>query len=186
MPMKLDLPNFADEIKQLLGDSDKLPPVDSWHPQRSGEVDIQIDAQGQWRFQGDVMQREAIVRLFSSILRKDDDGYWLVTPAEKMKIQVEDVPFIVRLMDTEGEGAQRTVYLSTNVADHFKLDAEHPLWLAQGPHGDDIPYVRVRGGLNARLARPVYYDLVKYVEQHPDTGESGLWSGGQFFSLLSA
>lgn len=183
MPMKLDLPNFANEIRALIKEGDSLPPVETWHPERSGEVDITIDRKGQWLFQGDVMEREAIVRLFATILRKDDDGYWLVTPAEKMKITVEDVPFVVRLMDVEGAGRNQKVYFSTNVADNFSLDAEHPLELRQGPQDDAIPYVLVRASLKARLARPVYYELADLAEQNTETGQTGIWSAGQFFPL---
>ena len=104
MTRQIELPNFASEIRELVGDGKQLPPVHSWHPERVGEIDIRIAKDGTWFYQGDPMERQAVVQLFSTIMRLDDDGYCLVTPAEKMKIQVEDAPFVVRMIDIEGDG----------------------------------------------------------------------------------
>jgi hypothetical protein len=121
--------------------------------------------------------------LFATILRLDDDGYCLVTPAEKMKIRVEDVPFIIRLMDVEGEGERRRIHFSSNVGDHFTLDEEHPLSLERGSAEGGIPYVTVRRNLKARLATTVYYELAELAVLNQSTGKLGVWSDGKFFEL---
>jgi len=189
MTMKLDLPNFADDIRKLVTEQGALPPVESWHPERIGDIDIFIDRSGKWIYQGGEMGRESVVRLFATILRLDDDGYCLVTPAEKMKIRVEDVPFIIRLMDVEGEGERQCIYFSSNVGDHFTLGEDHPLSLqvAAGDGGGDgnggIPYVTVRRNLKARLATTVYYELAELAVFSQSTGKLGVWSDGIFFEL---
>jgi hypothetical protein len=165
MTRSTELPNIPEDIRKLVEEGKSLPPVDKWHPEREGEIDIRIARDGQWYFQGDLMTREATVRLFSTILRRDGHDYFLVTPAEKQKIQVDDVPFIVRLMDVEEAGTPaQKIHFSTNVGDSFTLSSEHVLEMLA--HGDDVaPYVRVRGALKARLSSPVYYELVRYVEE---------------------
>ncbi len=179
------LPNMAEEIRALIGDGESLPPVDKWHPERVGEIDIRIASDGHWYYQGEEMTRESVVRLFSTILRKDDDGYCLVTPAEKMRIQVDDAPFVVRLMDVEGQGESQAVHLSTNVGDSFTLSAEHPLRVYTNEKGDPKPYATVRRNLEALLSRSVYYELVELaVPRSEDSENYGVWSAGEFFSLV--
>jgi hypothetical protein len=148
-----------------------------------GVIDIRIARDGQWYFQGEPMTRTATVHLFSTILRKDGEDYCLVTPAEKLKIQVEDVPFVVRLMDVEAAGTpEQKIHFSTNVGDHFTLSAEHPLQrVTQG--NETVPYVLVRAGLRARLLRPVYYALADLVEDR--AGTFSVLSAGQRFILDS-
>lgn len=183
MTMKLNLPNFADDIRKLVTEQGSLPPVESWHPERVGDIDICIDRSGKWIYQGGEMGRESVVRLFATILRLDDDGYCLVTPAEKIKIRVEDVPFIIRLMDVEGEGERRRIHFSSNVGDHFTMGEEHPLSLESGSGESGIPYVTVRRNLKARLATTVYYELAELAVLNQSTGKLGVWSDGKFFEL---
>ncbi|WP_156498153.1 DUF1285 domain-containing protein, partial [Oleiphilus sp. HI0043] len=90
-----DLPTIATQIRELVGEDDSLPPVETWQPERVGEIDIRIDSQGEWYYQGDKMERQAVVRLLSRILRRDGEDFFLVTPYEKMKITVDDAPFVV-------------------------------------------------------------------------------------------
>ncbi len=185
MTMSTELPNIPEEIRQLVSEGKRLPPVQNWHPERTGEIDIRIASDGRWYFQGEEMTREATVHLFSTILRRDGEDYYLVTPAEKQKIQVEDVPFVVRLMDVEAAGtAQQKIHFSTNVGDHFTLSAEHPLSL-RGDAKEPRPYVRVRDRLEARLLSPVYYELANYVEQDAQ-GQLSVLSAGERFLLSNA
>jgi uncharacterized protein len=188
------LPTFASDIRALVGEDGKLPPVESWQPTRSGEIDIRIAADGVWYYQGEVMQRESVVRLLSRILRKDSDAYYLVTPSEKMKIDVDDAPFVVTMMDIEGEGCAQKIHFSTQTGDYFTLSAEHPLETIQSSGGEPKPYVKVRHDLLARINRSVYYELAEHVVPYegsvssggvvPCEGDNfGVWSSGELFLL---
>ena len=181
---KVELPNLAADIRRLIGQGRELPPVDSWNPERVGEIDIRIAKDGAWFYEGRLMDRVAMVQLFSSILRKDGDSYFLVTPAEKMKIVVEDAPFQVYLMDVEGEGRTQRVHFSTHVGDCFTLSEQHPLTVHHNQKGEPAPYVVVRRNLNALIKRTVYYELAELaVEDDSQTGSYGVWSEGKFFVL---
>jgi len=167
-----------------------LPPVDQWHPNAVGEVDIFIARNGQWFYNGSPMEREALVRLFSTVLRKDeDDCYYLVTPVEKMKIQVEDVPFVALTLRVEGEGRAQQLYLMTGVGDEILLGREHPLRVQLDPATQEpAPYVLIRGRLEALVARSVYYELAELVEPMEKNGQTllGVWSAGEFHVLGAA
>lgn len=178
-----ELPNFAEELRALVGNDDKLPPVESWHPERVGEIDIVITAEGDWHYQGELMERMAVVKLLSRILVKEGDDYFLVSPQEKLRIQVDDAPFVVRMMDVEEvSGSEQSIHLSTSVGDSFTLDTDHPLSLVSKADGSSVPYVEVRRGLQAKLSRSVYYELAEYA-QESEAGHYGVWSRGQFFVL---
>ncbi len=184
MSKHIELPNFADEVRKLVGEERALPPVENWHPQRVGEVDIRIAKDGVWHYQDEPMQRESMVRLFASILRRDGEEYYLVTPAEKMKITVDDVPFVVRIMDVEGEGEAQKLHFSTNVGDSFTLSEKHPLRVVLNDRGEPSPYVTVRRNLEALLLRPVYYELAELaLASEADADVLGVWSSGKFFAL---
>ena len=179
-----DLPSIATQIRELVGEEDKLPPVESWHPERVGEIDIRIDSQGDWFYQGDKMERQAVVRLLSRILRKDGGEYFLVTPYEKMKICVDDVPFVVVMMDKDGDGVKQKIHFSTQQGDCFTLSENHPLKVEYNERNEPAPYVSVRHNLMAKLNRPVYYELADVVcERNEGSDEFGVWSSGQFFSF---
>jgi hypothetical protein len=154
------------------------PPVHLWNPPHCGEIDIRIARDGTWFHEGSPIGRAPLVRLFASVLRKDPDGYVLVTPVEKLKIVVDDAPFIAVRVDRTTEGLK----FLTNVGDEVIAGPEHPLRVATDPvSGEPAPYVHVRGGLEARLARPVFYELAEMAA--PRGGELGVESGGAWFSL---
>jgi len=180
------LPDFAAEIRVLVGEGKTLPPVNDWHPERVGEIDIRIAKDGVWFYQGDEMERQSIVKLFSGILRKDGQDYFLVTPVEKMKIAVDDAPFVVCMMDVEGEGEGQKIYFSTNVGDAFLLSSMHSLTVDYNQKNEPSPYVLVRDQLNALISRQVYYELAELVvEISNEQGDEvfGIWSDGAFFNL---
>ena len=162
-----------------------LPPVEKWRPEKTGDIDIVIKADGTWFHEGAPINRAPLVRLFSTILRRDGEDYFLVTPVEKLKIAVEDAPFIAVLMKTAGEGERRKITFTTNLADDVSADAGHPIVLSKSSTGENTPYIEVRAGLAARIARSVYYDLVALAErrQMKDGAVYGVWSGGEFFPL---
>ncbi|HEX4303306.1 MAG TPA: DUF1285 domain-containing protein [Rhizomicrobium sp.] len=184
----------------------KLPPVDKWHPTHCGDIDIRIARDGTWYHEGTPVGRKELVRLFSTILRRDPDGFVLVTPGEKMRIVVEDAPFLAVLLDVEesyppleggsksqsdfgeGSGSERNQNLifTTNVGDQVTANAENPIRVETNPDTEEpAPYVHVRKGLEARIARAVFYQLADLAV--PGEGEHlgflGVWSGGVFFRL---
>ena len=158
----------------------KLPPVGLWHPQRVGDIDIRIDADGRWFHEGTEIKRQRLVELFATVLRRDPDGYCLVTPAEKLRIHVEDAPFIAIDMEFDGEGRERRLVLATNVGDHVLVDAAHPITVHDNK-GEPRPYVEVRDGLRALIARSVFYRLVDLGEVRNGCVE--VWSCGTRFVL---
>ena len=154
-----------------------LPPVELWNPPRCGEIDIRIARDGTWRHEGAPISRPALVRLFSTVLRRDEDGYYLVTPAERLKITVEDAPFVAVGLEDVGE----LIRFVTNVGDLVEAGPDHPIRVDTAPDGQPRPYVRVRRGLDALIARPVFYELVALGE--PRDGRLGISSGGCWFDL---
>lgn len=165
----------------------KLPPVDRWNPAHCGEIDMRIARDGTWFYLGTPIGRPALVRLFSTILRREEDGsYVLVTPVEKVQLKVEDVPFIAVRVDVEGKGHDQRLRFLTNVGDEIIASSEHPLRVRY--RGDEPqPYVHVRGRLEARLSRAVFYELVAMSDERTSGGrrELGVWSSGVYFSLGS-
>jgi hypothetical protein len=161
-----------------------LPPVHLWHPAHCGEIDIVIRANGQWVHEGSPIGREALVRLFSTVLRLDPDGYHLVTPGEKMRITVEDAPFVAvaveRLTDERGP----VLRFTTNVGDEVDADAAHPIRVeTDAETGEPRPYLMVRRGLEALIARPVFYELVDMADERADDDELAVESAGTRFVL---
>ena len=152
-----------------------------------GTFPIRIDRDGGWHYRGSPIGRAPLVKLFAGVLRRAEDGsYWLVTPAEQGRIEVEDVPFVAVEMRRHGAGREQTISFRTNLDEWVPLDRDHPLRTAPDSGGAEVPYLLVRDRLEARLARPVYYELVEAAGPD-DTGERyGVWSGGQFWPLGSA
>lgn len=144
-----------------------LPPVDKWNPDFCGDLDMEIKADGTWFYMGTPIGRQPLVRLFSTVLRKDADGRtYLVTPVEKVGIRVEDAPFLAVELDVAGEGDARVMTLRTNVGDIVEVSAGNPLrFVIDKVNGGLKPYLLVRGRLEALLARPVMYELVSYGEE---------------------
>lgn len=158
-----------------------LPPVHLWNPPNVGEIDIVIRKDGSWVHEGGVIGREALVRLFSTILRKDPDGFYLVTPHERLRIVVEDAPFVAVRVD-RADGALRFL---TNLGDEVAAGPEHPIRVQTDAAGEPRPYVHVRGGLEALITRPVFYELVEQAEARAtaDGAELGLVSNGAWFPI---
>jgi hypothetical protein len=152
-----------------------------------GDLRLRIDRSGEWSYQGSRIDRPALVRLFASVLRRaEDGGHWLVTPGEVGRIEVEDAPFVAVEMRAEGEGTGRLLSFRTNLDEWVPLDDAHPLRLAPGEGGAEVPYLTVRDRLEARLGRPVYYELVGLAEPGEGGGAAaalGVWSGGRFWRL---
>lgn len=146
------------------------------------EFDMRIDAMGQWFHQGDQIKRPALVKLFASVLTRLDDGqYWLITPAERGVIAVEDVPFYAVKMDVEGKDKSQIIQFTTSLDDTVTLDKDHGLKVDLQDDGQPRPYVNIRGSLDALLARSVYYELADLaVEQD---GRIGVWSDGIFHPM---
>lgn len=166
-----------------LAEEKKLPPVDKWNPSHCGDSEMRIARDGTWFHQGSPIGRQAMVRLFSTILRREPDGrFVLVTPVEKLDIEVEDAPFVAVELKAEGEGRSASLAFRLNTGDLVMAGPDHPLRFEAGPEGPH-PYVRVRGGLDALVARPVYYELAEIALAGGDP--PGLWSGGAFFPMSS-
>jgi hypothetical protein len=162
-----------------------LPPVERWNPPYCGDSQMRIAGDGTWFHQGAVIARPALVRLFSTILRKDDDGFMLVTPVEKLSIAVDDAPFVAVLMTADGQGEDMCLTFTTNVGDKVMAGPRHGLrFTPDARTGAPIPYLHVRKGLEAKLARPVYYAMV---ESAVTRGEDfGVWSNGAYFVMGKA
>ena len=158
-----------------------LPPVHLWNPPNVGEIDIVIRKDGTWVHEGGVIGREALVRLFSTILRKDPDGTYLVTPHEKLRVVVEDAPFVAVRVDRQ-DGSLRFL---TNVGDEVEAGPEHAIRVETDAAGEPRPYLHVRSGLEALITRPVFYELVEQAEERStDHGtELGVASNGAWFPL---
>jgi len=150
-----------------------------------GEIDIQIDRSGQWFHEGSPIGRKELVKLFASVLIKDAGGdYWLQTPVEKGRIQVEDAPFIALIMDVQGSGEAQVLQFETNVGDTMSAGPDNPIRVVIDPQTQEpAPYVTVRDNLEAKIARPVFYDLVALGLERD--GAFGVWSNGVFFPLGS-
>ena len=164
------------------------PPVDRWNPAYCGEIDMRIAADGTWFYNGTPIGRLPLVRLFASILRRDPERYVLVTPVERVGIAVEDAPFQAVEMAVEGEGADRRIAFRTNVDDLVNVGPDHPLRFDRDAAGGIKPYVRVRGGLWARITRALTYDLIALGEERDLEGGRvfGLTADGDFYSIAPA
>ena len=152
-----------------------------------GNLNMRIDRNGVWHYQGSPIGRQELVKLFASVLRRDEAGdYWLITPAEIGRIEVEDAPFIAVELLRAGEGADQVLSLRTNVGKIVTVDAARPIRVVTDPEtGEPSPYVVMEGGVEARIARAVFYDLVGLGHEENQGGERmvGVWSSGAFFVL---
>ena len=159
---------FSKVLEAVEKQKNKRPPVEKWHPEHEVNVDISIDGDGNWYYQGRPMERRASVKLFASIIRKEGDQYFLVTPVEKALLRVEDVPFII--VDWEhylNDRQQPVVVVHSNVDHQIVLSEKHPLLLESkihGPQGQSVPYVELGQGLRAKVKRSVFYQMVDHAE----------------------
>jgi hypothetical protein len=159
-------------------------PVETWNPPYCGDIGMKIRADGVWLYQGSPVGRMPLVKLFASVLRRDQDGrHYLVTPAEKIDVAVEDAPFLAVEMEVGGSGRTQTLTFRTNVDDIVVAGPQHPIRFEVEPASEGLkPYLLVRGRLEALVTRALYYDLVELAVAEADRG-LGLWSGGAFFPL---
>ena len=181
MPALPDLDLLSmDAAAALIADATPAP-VEQWHPTHCGDSEMRIAADGTWYHQGSPIGRQAMVRKFATILRREaDGGYVLVNPGEKLDIAVDDAPFVAVKMKAHGG----RIAFQTNLGDIVIAGADHPLRIvatADGPH----PYIHIRGGLEALVARSVYYELAD-LARAGDDGRGGVWSDGVFFALEPA
>jgi hypothetical protein len=158
-------------------------PVALWDPPASGASDMRIGVDGVWYHLGSAITREPLVRLFASTLRREKDGgHVLVTPVEKLSIEVDDAPFLAVELHGEGAGAEQILTFRTNVGDVVRCGADHPLRFGSEPGTGGLkPYLVVRGGLEALATRPVMFELVALADNQ--NGAEGVWSGGAFFAF---
>jgi uncharacterized protein len=178
-------------LTEALGSDSKRkgpPPVERWNPAYCGEIDMRIAADGTWHYMGTPINRHALVKLFSTVLRKDPERYVLVTPVERVGIVVEDAPFLAVEMAVEGGGEGRQIAFRTNVDDLAQVGPDHPLRFEQDANGGLKPYVKIRGDLWALVTRSLALDLVAMGEEKAVDGMAifGVAAGGAFFPIAPA
>lgn len=185
-----------DQITKMTGTPlDRLTDAAASQPQRPsreptlcGDIDIRIARDGTWFYHGSPIGRKPLVKLFSTVLRLDENGdYWLQTPVEKARIRVEDAPFAALEMTVEGTGPEQVLSFRTNVDEWATASADHPIRVGRSVTGEPAPYVMIRDGLEALIVRSVFYDLVELATpSDSDPAVLGVWSGGEWFRLGSA
>jgi hypothetical protein len=160
-----------------------LPPVHLWNPPFCGDIDMRIARDGTWFYLGTPIGRPAMVRLFSTILKREGDAYFLVTPVEKVGIRVDDAPFVAVDFAATGEGEAQALAFTTNTGDVTEAGPDRPIRVTRDPGtGEPAPYVLVRANLEALIDRKSFYRLVD-LGAHRD-GWFGLWSRGAFFPVI--
>lgn len=185
-----NIPSLADLIATLqmeagLGTPRALPPVHLWNPAKCGDIGLEIRRDGSWWQDGVRFTRERLIRLFASILRRETDGYYLVTPHEKVAVRVEDAPFAGIRADRHLTEGHQTILVTTNVGDVVALGEGHPFRVSLDQRtGEPSAYVMIRAGLEARLMRPPYYEIISWLEPDPDDpGAMCLTSGQARFTI---
>ncbi len=182
-----DLMRYAAALEK--SDDRTLPPVEKWNPDYCGDLDLIIKRDGLWIHEGTPIGRARLVKLFSTILRREENDYFLVTPVEKLGITVEDAPFTAVLMSRESAGDGQRLIFTTNVGEEIIAGPDHAIEMRiNSETGDEAPYIHVRRGLDALIVRAVFYDLAALGEVHEVNGAEmfGVWSDGEFFPLGSA
>lgn len=182
-------PMGLESLIAAVGETRKLPPLHLWNPPFCGDLDMRIAADGTWFYMGSPIGRPALVRLFASVLKREGQRYFLVTPVEKVGIKVDDAPFHAVEMAAEGEGASRTLTFRTNVDDLVRCDKDHVLRFEPEEHTGGLrPYLHVRADLWARVTRALFFDLVEMGEARESQGKEmfGVMSGGEFFAMAPA
>lgn len=179
--------DLARAVRQAAGARRGPPPVHLWNPPYCGELDIRIARDGQWWYLGTPIGRVELVRLFASVLKREDGRFYLVTPVEKIGIRVDDAPFVAVDFRVEGDGPDREIVFVTNVGDETVAGPENPIRVERDPEtGEPAPYVHVRRGLEALIDRKSFYRLVEICEHAEVAGTRwfGLRSGGTFFPVI--
>ena len=163
-----------------------LPPIEKWNPPFCGDIDMTISKSGKWYYMGSEIKRPAMVKLFSGILRLESDNlYYLVTPVEKVRIQVEDAPFVAVAITKEQSEGMNTVTFRTNLNDEIVLSKENPLSIEIKKNDEPSPYITVRNNLRALISRSVFYELVDLAETIPIDGVPylAIKSQGEIFKI---
>ncbi|MGB3456642.1 MAG: DUF1285 domain-containing protein [Litorimonas sp.] len=175
--------SLQDLLDALADTTEGERPVERWNPDYCGEMDLVIKADGSWWHEGSRITRKGLVDLFASVLRKDEDGRtYLVTPVEKLGIQVERAPFLAVRVDALGSAESQRLFFKTNLDETVEAGPDHPIRVETDEKTlEPDPYVTVRGRLEAAISRPVFYELVELAVEHD--GTLGVWSGGAFFAL---
>lgn len=158
--------------------SPTLPKINS-----CGDIGLKIGRDGTWYYEGSPIGRKPLVKLFASVLRREADGYYLVTPVEKVPIEVEDAPFLAVAMEATGQGPAQMLRFRTNLDDMVEAGPKQGLNFRVEADGSFTPYVDVRDGLPARLTRPVFYELAALAGEGPEGQGQGVWSNGAFFAF---
>lgn len=176
-----------DSLEGNLKDLRPDPEAGAGGPQLCGDIDMRIGRDGTWFYHGSPIGRKPLVRLFASVLRRDEAGdFWLETSAEKCRIRVDDAPFLAVAMTVAGKGPRQRIAFRTNVDENVTADRDHPIRVVtDAESGEPAPYVMVRDGLEALIARSVFYDLVELGVERQIAGVTtlGVWSGGRFFPI---
>jgi len=179
-------PGKANDLFAQIPKSKGLPPVHLWNPDFCGDIDMRIARDGTWYYLGTPIGRKPMVRLFSTIMRRDGDDYFLITPVEKVRIKVDDAPFVAVSVEVEGQGEAQVLRFTTNVEDQTEAGIDHPLRVEIDPLTQEpAPYINVRVNLEALIQRNVFYQLVDLAVTREIDGQRwlGVWSGGEFFRI---
>ena len=180
--MTINLDEIAALLAKAESDEHSLPPVEKWHPPLSGQIDMQILADGRWIHEGDEIKRPKLVKLFSTILRREGDEYFLVTPVEKWQLCVQDAPFYAGVVELIDDHGMNKLAFTTNVGSTVIASAEHPLRvLVDASTGEPHPYVLVRNNLEALIGRSAFYQLVNWAQEKD--GKLTISSAGVEFVL---
>lgn len=180
-----DFSNILSEIGKSQG-ANKLPPVEQWNPDFCGDMDMVIKRDGSWHYQNSPIGRQRLVKMFSTVLKKEGGDYFLVTPVEKLGITVEDAPFLVTQMTLKQNDEGQVIIFTDNCDNTIFLTQDNPLWVEQDEKtGEPSPYVMVRKNLHALIHRNVFYELVELAEERviDDQKHLGVVSAGEFYSL---
>ena len=164
---------------------EKLPPVDAWQPTVQKDMGLRISRDGAWHYLGSPIARPSLVRLLSRVMKREGEDFFLVSPVEKLRIAVEDAPFLAVELECSGESQSQRLIFRTNVDDVVIAGKAHPIWVNEDPlSGEPAPYIEVRDGLWALINRSVYYELAERVMPSPNSpGQLGVFSEGSFFEL---
>ena len=175
-----------EKLAQAAAD-EKLPPVDAWQPTVEKDMGLRISRDGAWHYLGSPIARPSLVRLLSRVMKREGEEFFLVSPVEKLRIEVEDAPFLAVELECAGESEAQRLVFRTNVDDVVIAGKVHPIWVNEDPlSGEPAPYIEVRDGLWALINRAVYYELAERVMPSPNTpGRWGVFSDGCFFELGS-
>ena len=179
-------PDHNDTLQRLAASAKRLAYNTDWNPVQGGDSDMRIARDGRWFYQGSEIKRPALVQLFSRLLRREGEQYFLVTPVEKLSITVDDAPFVSINIAVQGAGAGQVVYVTTNLADTLSIGPEHPLRVETDPHSQEpSPYVSIGDNLAVLLQRSDFYQLVEYSEERTVDGQQvlGVLSQGEFYIL---